>query len=94
MASTKALSTPAILISLEIDAFESQGWDDRIAQKTECFRKESLVEFFDLDQLLGWLAQLDHGKLDAEDGTVSDLLRALGVPAFLRVRAGLSSRFH
>lgn len=62
------------LLSRFLSVGRSQGWGDRVSQKTESFRKDSLADFFDLEELQSWLARLDRNTLDVDDARIMDIL--------------------
>lgn len=62
------------LLSRFLSVGRSQGWGDRVTQKAESFRKDTLIEFFDLDELQSWLAQLNWGSLNAEEMRIMTML--------------------
>lgn len=63
------------LLSRFLSVGSSQGWGDRISQKTESYRKDTLLEFFDLEDLMRWLKRLDRSQISSEDARVMDILQ-------------------
>ncbi|MBV1690387.1 KAP family NTPase [Novosphingobium sp. G106] len=51
-----------------------QSWGDRVATKSESFRRDSLSDFFDLSDLENRLRRLKRADLDAEQRRVLELL--------------------
>ena len=51
-----------------------QGWGDRVATKSERFRRGSLQDFFNLSELEGRLRELVRSDLDAEQRRILEIL--------------------
>ncbi len=74
---TAASADPAMRIRL-LTRFVSvgrvQGWGDRVSTKSESFQRDTLAQFFELEELEEWVRKLDLTELPAEQARIMRIL--------------------